>query len=111
MMRYGVVTKVLAGDMLAVDNGYTSVRISNVWAPDLSDPIGKELFKLTEDMLLGKEIRYVPIGHIHFDNVSIVSEVYLGSTWVNQVLRYWLTNKLPHYSPVLKQEGSGSGQP
>ncbi len=110
MMRYGVVGKVLAGDMLAVDNGYTIVRISNVWAPDVSDPLGAELRNLTEEMLLGKQIRYVPTGHIHYDNVSIVSEVYLDKTWMNQLLRYWLTERLPHYSPVLKEEGSGSAQ-
>ncbi len=108
MMRHGVVTKVMSGDMLIVDNGYTTVRICNVWADQAPPEIADELRKVTEEMLLGKEIQYNPTGHIHFDNVSIVSEVYLGSTWVNQVLRYWLTTKLPHYAPVVKEQGSSA---
>ena len=90
-LLHGVVSKVLSGDMVAVDNGYTIIRYSNVWAPDVSNPIGEELHKVNEEMVLGKEIQYIPTGHIHFDNVAVVSEVYLGATWINQVLRYWLT--------------------
>lgn len=111
MMQQGVVTKVLSGDTVAVDGGYTIIRYSNVWAPDLSDPIGLELQTVNEKLVLGKEIRYVPIGHVHDDNVGIVSEVYLGQTWINQTLRYWLTERLPRFSPVLQQESGGQPAP
>ena len=110
-MRSGVVTKVISGDTVALDNGYTIVRYSNVWADQVPVPIRAELHQLNEELVLGKEIRYTPTGYIHFDNVSIVAEVYVGTTWVNQVLRYWLSEQLPHYAPVLTQEGGSTGQP
>lgn len=111
MERYGIVSKVLSGDTVAVDNGYTIIRYSNVWAPDLSDPVGRELHKLNEEMVLGKEIRFVPTGHMHYDSIAIVSDVYLGQTWINQTLRYWLNHHLPTFSPVLNQEGAGPRDP
>ncbi|MBI4497691.1 MAG: hypothetical protein HY689_07335 [Chloroflexi bacterium] len=110
-MRSGIVTKVISGDTVALDNGYTIVRYSNVWADQVPDALAAELRQLNERLVLGKEIRYTPSGHIHFDNISIVAEVYLGTTWINQALRYWLSEKLPRFSPVLNQEGGSAGQP
>ncbi len=97
MMRPGRVTRVLAGDMVEIDGGAAYLRYSNVWAPDVTDPIGDEMRQFNEQLVMGKDIEWRAIGHIHYDNVSIICEVYLDGKWINQRLRFWLNDKLPTF--------------
>ncbi len=92
-MRSGICTAVYAGDMIAVDGGFTKLRYHNVWAPPRDTELGEAVTKLNEDMVLGKEIRYESTGYIHSDHVSIVADVYVDGTWVNQEIRYWLAKR------------------
>ncbi len=89
--RTGICTEVLTGDTIRVDGGITEVRFSNVWAPSLGTPLGDALLSYTRELVQGKELRYTPNGHIHWDSMGIVSEVYLDGVWLNQHLRSWLS--------------------
>lgn len=90
--RVAVCVEVLSGDTIVVDDGgRATVRYSNVWAPALGTPLGDALLELNRELVLGKQIRYVPNGHMHWDANAIIAEVYLGGLWVNQHLRGWLS--------------------
>lgn len=93
-MRSGKCTAVFAGDMIAVDGGFTKIRYHNVWAPEKGTELGDEAAKYNEELVLGKELRYETTGYIHYDNVSIVAEVYVDNLWVNQEVRYWLAKRV-----------------
>ncbi|MCX6021747.1 MAG: hypothetical protein NTZ05_08450 [Chloroflexi bacterium] len=86
MMRPGKVTRVLAGDMVEIDGGAA-----------VTDPIGDEMRQFNEELVQGRDIEWRPIGHIHYDNISIICEVYLDGKWINQRLRFWLNDKLPTF--------------
>jgi hypothetical protein len=45
-------------------------------------------------LVLGKEVEYMPSGHIHWDNESILADVYVDGLWVNQDFRFWLSNRM-----------------
>ncbi|GEM_PF-2227227 len=83
-------TGVLSGDTIRVDGGITEVRYCNVWAPPSGTPLGDALLAYNRELVLGKQIRYVPNGHIHWDGVGIIAEVYVDGVWLNQLFRNWL---------------------
>ena len=95
-MRSGKCTAVLTGDTIILDDGRVQVRLSNVWAPSLGSPLGDAMHDYTRGLILGHSVRYVPNGHIHWGDQSLVAEVYLDldSTWLNQTLRDWLSRRV-----------------
>jgi len=93
-VRAGVCTDVLSGDTITLDGGYPKLRYINVWAPTLDTPVGHALLEKNRAMVLGKEVQYLPSGHIHWDNESILADVYVDGVWLNQELRYWLSDKI-----------------
>ena len=93
-MREGVCTEVLNGDTIVLDGGHPKLRYSNVWAPVLDTPLGQAITERNKELVLGKAVQYVPNGHIHWDNESIVAEVYVDGLWLNQELRFWLTGRV-----------------
>ncbi len=95
-MRSGICTSVLTGDTLVLDNGQAQVRvrISNVWAPTPGTPLGDAMHRYSSEVVLGKTVLYVPNGHIHWEDQSIVAEVYLDALWLNQALRGWLSQRM-----------------
>ena len=93
-MRTGICTVVYSGDEIGVDGGFTKLRYHNVWAPEVGTAFGDATTQLNRDLVLGKEVQYEPTGYLHWDNVGIVSEVFVGDVWVNQEIRYWLAKQL-----------------
>ncbi len=91
--RNGTCTAVLNGDTIVLD-GATQVRYCNVWAPATGTPLGDALTELNRGLVLGKTVQYQPNGHLHWDGVSIVADVYLEDKWLNQELRFWLNQRV-----------------
>ena len=89
--RTGRCTEVLSGDTIRIDGGITEVRYSNVWAPALGTPLGDALLAHNRELVEGKEVTYLPNGHIHWDSKGMVSEVWVDGLWLNQHLRNWLS--------------------
>ena len=92
-MRTGICTAVISGDTIILEGGHPRLRYSNVWAPAVETPLGEAVLERNKALVLGKEVRYVPNGHIHWDNESIIAEVYVDDLWINQDLRYWLSRR------------------
>lgn len=93
-MRTGTCTAVLSGDTIALDGGYPRLRYTNVWAPATDTPLGQAILERNRALVLGKEIGYIPNGHVHWDNESIVADVYVDGLWINQELRLWLSQRM-----------------
>ncbi|MEK7214888.1 MAG: hypothetical protein AAB289_04770 [Chloroflexota bacterium] len=92
-MRNGTCTAVLSGDTIVVD-GNVQIRYTNVWAPTLGTPLGDACFDLNRSLVLDRAVEYQPNGHLHWDGVSMIADVYLEGGWVNQQLRLWLSRRL-----------------
>lgn len=92
-MRRGHCTAVLTGDTILVD-GSTQIRYTNVWAPALGTPLGDACADLNRALVLDQELEYQPNGHLHWDGVSMIADVYVGGRWLNQHLRTWLSSRI-----------------
>ncbi len=93
-MRSGECTAVLTGDTIQLDGGGTQLRYTNVWAPSLGTPLGDALKAYNERLVLGRRVEYLPNGHVHWDSVSLIADVYVDGLWVNQELRFWLSRRM-----------------
>ena len=83
----------LSGDTIVVD-GNVQIRYTNVWAPALGTPLGDACLDLNRSLVLDKPIEYQPNGHLHWDGISMIADVYLDGGWVNQQLRLWLSRRM-----------------
>ena len=90
-MRTGICTEVLTGDTILLERGRVRVRYSNVWSPAPGSALGDAVKAYNEELVLGRTLTYQPNGHIHWDGVSIIADVYADDRWVNQALRDWLS--------------------
>ena len=93
-MRTGTCTAVLDGDTILLDRGGTRLRYCNVWAPGANTPLGSELKAYNERLVLGKQVSYLPNGHVHWDSMGLIADVYVDGVWVNQELRFWLSKRM-----------------
>ena len=93
-MRSGKCTEVLNGDTIVLESGGVQLRYTNVWAPMVGTPLGDSVMEYNKALVLSKVVHYVPNGHIHWDNRSIIADVYLDGFWVNQELRSWLSRRM-----------------
>jgi len=116
-MRTGICAAVLSGDTILLDRGGTRLRYCNVWAPALGTPIGDALKEYNQKLVLGKALRYLPNGHVHWDSAAIIADVYVAdpsqgvekSLWVNQELRFWLARRIK--APVWQDGIPGDDNP
>jgi hypothetical protein len=108
-MRSGTCISVLDGDTILLDKGGTRLRYCNVWAPGLGTPLGDALKAYNEELVLGKAVAYMPNGHVHWDSLGLIADVYVGNVWVNQELRFWLSQRMK--APVWREGIPGGDNP
>jgi hypothetical protein len=108
-MRTGTCTSVVDGDTIVLGTGGARLRYSNVWAPALGTALGDALKQYNEALVFGKEVRYLPNGHVHWDSNSIIADVYVGDLWINQELRFWLSRRMR--APVWQDGIPGAENP
>jgi len=92
-LRNGKCTAVLSGDTIVVD-GNVQIRYTNVWAPALGTPLGDACSEVNRSLVFDKLLEYQPNGHLHWDGISMIADVYLEGAWVNQQLRSWLSRRM-----------------